>query len=163
MLRSTEPDHYRHKIAVLSPVSGSPVGEQEVTDPMFRAGLLGPGGAIRATSNRIHAPFPGQLVSMPAYGYELMFKASNGLLLRIQIGADASRLMGERWQRLVAPAMPVARGTALASFDPQWLKRQSIDPLMLVTVDNNRNLTALVPTALLRLRALEDPLLTLYV
>ncbi|RDV27550.1 hypothetical protein DXV75_05865 [Alteromonas aestuariivivens] len=159
---SSKPEQFRHEITVLSPVSGSVVPRSNVNAPLFHSGSLGPGVCVMAQSNRILAPFPGKVVAMPEIGYELHFRAQNGLKLRIQVGESSPQLMGERWQRLVQPDTNVPPGTPLAGFDPLWLNQHQLSPVCIITVTNRRGIKALTSPNHTRLRAMEDPLFTLY-
>ncbi|WP_137167350.1 PTS glucose transporter subunit IIA [Salinimonas lutimaris] len=155
------PESYKHKISVISPLSGSLAdpGESELGQHVR---LFGHGCLIKVTGSQLIAPFTGIVTELPATGYELKFKAGNGLQLWIRIGSKTHLLYGQGCQQLVKKGVKVTAGTPLLQFNPAMLKQMESPLYASIVIVNGQKLIACETRKARQSLAFEDVLMDLY-
>ncbi|GGW76160.1 PTS sugar transporter subunit IIA [Alteromonas halophila] len=159
----SEPEQAKRNVAIPCPVSGKPVSLNTLSDPVLSSGVWGHGYALKTSSSLIASPLSCKVLRCDALDYSIVVQANNGLLFRIQVGINVHALMGERCEFLVSKNQKVKKGQTLFQVSPPFLKQNGIDTICLVTVLNSSKLSAIVPTSLHHCRAMDDPLMTVYV
>ena len=80
-------------IEVTAPVAGKVVALEDVPDPTFAQGILGPGIAIEPAEGRIVAPADGTVDVMFETGHAVSLTTAGGAELLIHVGIDTVQLL----------------------------------------------------------------------
>ncbi|MEL7977437.1 PTS glucose transporter subunit IIA [Isoptericola sp. F-RaC21] len=106
-------------LTVLAPVTGTVVDVSEVDDPVFSAGLVGPGLAIEPDGVRggeAVAPITGTVVKLHPHAFVLQH--DDGRAVLVHLGIDTVKLGGEGFTTHASEGDVVRRGTVLVTWDP---------------------------------------------
>ncbi|MCA5891964.1 PTS glucose transporter subunit IIA [Isoptericola sp. NEAU-Y5] len=106
-------------LTVLAPVTGTVVDVSEVDDPVFAAGLVGPGLAIEPDGVRgteAVAPIAGKIVKLHPHAF--VVQHDDGRAVLVHLGIDTVKLGGEGFTTHVSEGDVVQRGTVLVTWDP---------------------------------------------
>lgn len=121
-------------IEVVSPVSGIRLEVQDVPDPVFSAGLVGPGAAISPRGGRQDAvaPLDGVLVKLHPHAFLVLGRQGYGVL--VHLGIDTVHLDGEGFTVLAREGEHVDAGQPIVSWDPAHVRRSGRSPICAVVV-----------------------------
>lgn len=161
-LLSEAPQNYAKVITIPSPVSGSMCTVDTLSCKDVKYGVWGPSVAIKLSGYQIVAPFDAQVIMLPETGYEVQFKAANGLRMLVKFDHDLTHLMGERCKRLVRVGQRVKAGAPMLEFDSMWLKNCGYDAYCSVSLPNAGHNISILPTSAKRVMAFKDKLFSLY-
>ncbi|MFD6135493.1 PTS glucose transporter subunit IIA [Isoptericola sp. NPDC056618] len=106
-------------LTVLAPVTGTVVDVSEVDDPVFAAGLVGPGLAIEPDGVRgaeAVAPITGTIVKLHPHAF--VVQHDDGRAVLVHLGIDTVKLGGEGFTTHASEGDVVQRGTVLVTWDP---------------------------------------------
>ena len=106
-------------IEITAPVAGKVVALEDVPDPTFAQGILGPGIAIEPAEGRIVAP-------------------ADGAELLIHVGIDTVQLEGKHYKACCKAGQQVKKGDVLIEFDPAAIKAegyQIVTPILVCNPD----------------------------
>ena len=107
---------------VLSPVAGVRQDVSATPDPVFAAGLVGPGAAI--------LPVPGPQVALAPV--EIVTDSGPGVL--VHLGMDTVRLGGDGFELLATEGDRVQTGDAVVRWDPSYVERSGHSTVCAVVV-----------------------------
>ncbi len=105
-------------LRVVSPMAGHSLTVDEVPDPVFAAGLVGPGVAIRPRPGpqAALAPITGTLAKLHPHAYLVVDETGQGVL--VHLGIDTVRMQGEGFELLAEEGSHIEAGTAIVRWDP---------------------------------------------
>ncbi|WP_166844818.1 PTS glucose transporter subunit IIA [Isoptericola sp. BMS4] len=121
-------------LTVLSPVTGTVVAVADVDDPVFSAGLVGPGLAVEpddARGGEAVAPVTGTIVKLHPHAF--VVQHDDGRAVLVHLGIDTVKLGGEGFTTHAAEGDVVERGTVLVSWDPAAVRaggRSAVCPVV---------------------------------
>lgn len=104
-------------VTLTAPLAGRIVPLSETGDPVFGAGLVGPGVAIVPSGNRIVAPGAGVVVSVPKSHHAIGLRLDSGVEVLIHVGVDTVKLAGAHFTPRVTQNQRVVAGDVLLEFD----------------------------------------------
>ncbi|MEY8370714.1 sucrose-specific PTS transporter subunit IIBC [Aerococcaceae bacterium 50-4] len=120
-----------------APVTGHTKPLEEVNDPVFSQGMMGPGLAIIPDeSGQVYAPISGKLSIASETGHAYGLVGDSGLEVLIHIGIDTVNLKGHGFTSQVKQGDQVTKGELLGSFDLAVIKEAGYDPDVMVLVTN---------------------------
>lgn len=102
---------------ITAPVRGRLLPMDQVPDPVFSGGLLGPGFAVDPADGTITAPAAGTIVTVPESRHAVGLRTTTGAELLIHIGVDTVALKGEGFTARVAVGDVVEAGAVLLEVD----------------------------------------------
>lgn len=111
-------------IEIAAPVAGKVTRLEDVPDPTFAQGILGPGIAIEPTEGRIVAPADGTVDVMFETGHAVSLTTAGGAELLIHIGIDTVQLEGKHYKACCKAGDQVKKGDTLIEFDPEAIKAE---------------------------------------
>ncbi|MEV0233187.1 PTS glucose transporter subunit IIA [Nonomuraea sp. NPDC050786] len=123
---------------VLAPVEGEAVRLAAVPDPVFSAGLVGPGAAIdplRGPGKAV-APIAGKIMKLHPHAYVIVGDDGKGVL--VHLGIDTVQLRGEGFQLLAAEGDRVIAGQPVVAWDPALIEaggRSPVCPVVALDAD----------------------------
>lgn len=104
-------------IPVISPAAGRIVALEEVPDPAFAGGFLGPGFAVEPSSGTFVAPAAGELALVAGTGHAYAIRTPEGAEILVHIGLDTVALGGEGFTALHAVGDRVPAGEPIMQVD----------------------------------------------
>ncbi|MEO3887035.1 PTS glucose transporter subunit IIA [Nonomuraea sp. B5E05] len=114
---------------VLAPVEGAAVGLAAVPDPVFSAGMVGPGTAIdplRGPGKAV-APIAGKIMKLHPHAYVIVGDDGRGVL--VHLGIDTVQLKGEGFRLLATEGDRVRAGQAVVAWDPSDVEAGGRSPV----------------------------------
>ena len=121
-------------LTVLAPVTGTVVELAEVDDPVFSAGLVGPGIAIApdaAEGGLVSAPISGTVAKLHPHAFVITHESGRAVL--VHLGINTVQLGGEGFTLHVAQGDVVHQGTTLVTWDPAAIEvggRSAVCPVV---------------------------------
>lgn len=121
-------------LTVLAPVTGTVVDVSEVDDPVFSAGLVGPGLAIEPDGVRggeAVAPVSGRIVKLHPHAF--VVQHDDGRAVLVHLGIDTVKLGGEGFTTHASEGDVVQRGAVLVTWDPAAVReggRSAVCPVV---------------------------------
>ncbi|HEU4514070.1 MAG TPA: PTS glucose transporter subunit IIA [Nocardioidaceae bacterium] len=105
-------------LRVVSPMAGHSLTVHEIPDPVFAAGLVGPGVAIRPRPGpqSALAPIAGTLVKLHPHAYVVTDETGQGVL--VHLGIDTVRMQGEGFDLVAGEGSHVEAGDEIVRWDP---------------------------------------------
>ncbi|MTD91767.1 sucrose-specific PTS transporter subunit IIBC [Corynebacterium hiratae] len=142
---TADPNAYR----VASPLAGTAIALESVSDPMFAAGKLGAGAAVEPTEGRLVSPIDGKVtVTFPSkHAYAVRGKDADGnnVDILMHIGFDTVNLKGEHFTSLVSKGDEVKAGDLLCEFDIDAIKAADYPVTTPVVVSNSKKTGPVLP------------------
>ena len=123
---------------ITAPVAGKVVALEDVPDPTFAQGILGPGIAIEPAEGRIVAPADGTVDVMFETGHAVSMTTADGAELLIHVGIDTVQLEGKHYKACCKAGQQVKKGDVLIEFDPAAIKAegyQIVTPILVCNPD----------------------------
>jgi PTS system N-acetylglucosamine-specific IIC component len=119
---------------VLAPVRGRAVPMQQVPDPTFADGLVGPGAAIDPPQEIVDAvaPIGGTVLQMFPHAYVIVSADNIGVL--VHLGLDTVQLGGEGFTAHVAKGDSVEAGQPIMTYDVPSVVASGRNPIVPVVI-----------------------------
>lgn len=133
---------------ILSPVAGRLVNLEATGDPVFASRALGEGvGVMPETTGEtdVLAPVSGTLKTVARTGHAFGIKTDGGIEVLVHIGIDTVDMDGEGFAVVVAKGDRIAAGEPLATVDFGKVAAAGHSVVVVVTVVNAAELTAVTP------------------
>ncbi|MEV0200260.1 PTS glucose transporter subunit IIA [Nonomuraea sp. NPDC050691] len=114
---------------VLAPVEGAAVELAAVPDPVFSAGMVGPGAAIDPLREpgKAVAPIAGKIMKLHPHAYVIVGDDGRGVL--VHLGIDTVQLKGEGFELLAAEGDRVSAGQPVVAWDPAAIEAGGRSPV----------------------------------
>ncbi len=135
-------------IQVASPLDGTAVALDQVPDPVFAGGVMGPGVAIEPTGDTVYAPGAGVVVAAQPTGHAFGLQLDNGAEVLIHVGIDTVTLKGEGFDVKVKNGDRVETGTPLVTFDRAVIEKAGYPLITPVIVLNGDTFDTVDPATL---------------
>lgn len=119
-----------------TPVSGKVINLEDVADPCFSKGLMGPGVAIAPSDDTVYAPSDGVVTVVSDTGHCYGMKTSQGVEILIHIGIDTVSMNGEGFNSRVSQGDKVCAGDILGTFDSQKIVSCGLDNTTMIIITN---------------------------
>ncbi len=121
-------------LRVVAPMAGHSLEVDDVPDPVFAAGLVGPGVAIRPRPGRqvAVAPVTGLLAKLHPHAYVVVDDTGHGVL--VHLGIDTVRLQGDGFELLGQEGMRVEAGQPVVGWDPAGVEASGRSAVSAVVV-----------------------------
>jgi PTS system N-acetylglucosamine-specific IIC component len=125
-------------VRLRQPLEGKVVSIEEVPDPTFATGIMGPGIAIEPTGDLVVAPADATVSMAFHTGHAIALTLEDGTELLIHIGMDTVTMGGDGFEVLVAQGDKVTVGTPLIRFDLAKITAAGHPTVTPVIVLNNK-------------------------
>jgi PTS system N-acetylglucosamine-specific IIA component len=109
-------------VSVLSPVAGLRQEVSDVPDPVFAAGMVGPGAAIAPHHGKqtVVAPIDGILAKLHPHAFVVVSDKGPGVL--VHLGIDTVQMNGDGFTTLVEEHDRVQAGDDIIAWDPEYVE-----------------------------------------
>ncbi|CAN5535583.1 PTS glucose transporter subunit IIA [soil metagenome] len=106
---------------VVAPVSGTVQDVQDVPDPVFASGMVGPGLAIepRPGVQTAVAPIAGRLAKLHPHAFLVVSETGPGVL--VHLGIDTVQMHGDGFNLVAAENDVVRVGQEVVTWDPAYV------------------------------------------
>ena len=134
--------------AILSPVAGRLMNLEATGDPVFASRALGEGvGVMPETTGEtaVLAPVSGTLKTVARTGHAFGIKTDDGIEVLVHVGIDTVNMDGEGFVVAVGKGERIAAGEPLATVDFGKVAAAGHSVVVVVTVVNAAELTAVTP------------------
>ena len=134
--------------AILSPVAGRLMNLEATGDPVFASRALGEGvGVVPETAGEtaVLAPVSGTLKTVARTGHAFGIKTDDGIEVLVHVGIDTVNMDGEGFVVAVGKGERIAAGEPLATVDFGKVAAAGHSVVVVVTVVNAAELTAVTP------------------
>lgn len=132
---------------VYSPMKGRIIPLEEVGDPVFADGMMGPGVGILPEEGKLYAPTDGEITAAFPTGHAVALSTPNGMEILIHIGIDTVKMNGDGFQLHISQGDKVKRGDLLVSFDLQKILSAGYKTTTMVLVSNASELGSMTEPA----------------
>ncbi|WP_040159446.1 glucose PTS transporter subunit IIA [Nigerium massiliense] len=119
-----------------APLDGKVIPLEEIPDPVFAKGTVGPGVGIVPSGNVVHAPAPGKILVAQETGHAFGLTLDSGIELLIHVGIDTVTMEGRGFDVHVKRGDTVEAGTPLVTFDPKAIEDAGFSLVTPVLVTN---------------------------
>ncbi|GGF38773.1 PTS glucose transporter subunit IIA [Marmoricola endophyticus] len=121
-------------LAVLAPCPGSVLPMDEVPDPVFAGGMVGPGVAIDPTPGEttVVSPIAGRVVKVHPHAFVVLGEGGIGVL--VHLGIDTVKLDGKGFEVLATEKSTVEAGDPMVRWDPSAVTADGLSPVIPVVV-----------------------------
>lgn len=126
---------------VVSPLSGEIIALSEVNDPVFSAGILGEGVAIRPTNGAVRAPIAGVVTALLDSKHAIGIRGDDGVEVLVHVGLDTVQLGGSAFTTHVAVNDRVEAGQLLLEADLAAITAAGYDTTTPVVIVNSASFT----------------------
>lgn len=116
-------------LIVTAPLAGAAMMLGDVPDPVFAAGLVGPGLAIDPLEDAIIAvaPMAGTLIKLKPHAFVIIDTIGRAVL--VHLGIDTVALGGDGFIVLAGEGQDVAAGDPVVRWDPLSVAKRGLSPI----------------------------------
>jgi PTS system N-acetylglucosamine-specific IIA component len=121
-------------VSILSPVAGLRQEVSDVPDPVFAAGMVGPGAAITPHHGKqtVVAPIDGRLAKLYPHAFVIVSDLGPGVL--VHLGIDTVQMNGDGFTTLVSEQEQVHAGDDIITWDPEYVEDSGRSSMCAVVV-----------------------------
>lgn len=119
-----------------SPASGRYVRLENVNDPTFSSGVMGPGFGVEPEKGVVYAPADGTISMIFPTGHAMGFTMENGLEVLVHIGINTVDLNGKGFKVLKKENERVKAHEAVIEFDMDTIQAAGLDTTVITIFTN---------------------------
>src|SRR5699024_8399400 len=120
----------KNRQMLLSPLNGTIVSLQEVSDPVFSSYMMGRGFAVKPKDGRMCSPVKGTVTSVAESKHAYVIKTQSGMEMLIHVGLDTVYLEGKPFKCAVKSGDKVKVGDLLCSIDLDMIRDKGVDTIV---------------------------------
>lgn len=124
-------------IEVYNPITGNVLPLNQIDDPVFSQGVLGPGYGIEPEEETVYAPFDGTVTQMMDTKHAVGLTGRNGMEVLIHVGMDTVTMNGKGFNMLVSEGQDVIKGQKLMTFSIADIKEAGHPATTAVVLTNS--------------------------
>lgn len=124
------------RMEVTAVVDGEIIPIEEVEDQIFSQKMIGDGYGIHPTSQTVYSPVDGKIEQVAQSKHAVYIAMDDEVKLLIHIGIDTIDLKGEGFTSQLKKGEPVKKGDSLIHFDPVFIKKEGLNPVICVILLN---------------------------
>ena len=122
---------------VYNPITGNVLSLNQIDDPVFSEGVLGPGYGIEPEEETVYAPFDGTVTQMMDTKHAVGLTGKNGMEVLIHVGMDTVTMNGKGFHMLVSEGQDVIKGQKLMTFSIADIKEAGHPATTAVVLTNS--------------------------
>lgn len=121
---------------VVAPVSGEVIALENVGDPVFAGGIMGPGVGIKPSEGTVYAPVSGTISATTATWHAIGLTADDGSEVLVHVGIDTVEMGGDGFKGFVGDNAHVEAGQPLMTFDREKVAQAGYSDVIICIVTN---------------------------
>ena len=122
------------KLELKAVIDGEIIKLEEIEDPVFSSKMIGDGYGIIPTGKNIYSPIVGKVEEIASTKHAVYLSSANNIKLLIHLGIDTIQLKGEGFETTLEKDMVVEEGDLLVSFDPDFIRKEGLNPVVSVII-----------------------------
>lgn len=123
-------------LTVCAPFSGTAMKLEDIPDPVFSQGILGPGCGMEPGEETVYAPFDGTVTQTTDTLHALGVTSADGVEVLIHVGIDTVDMGGKGFACLVKEGDKIKAGQSLMTFSMEQIKAAGHPTVTAVVVTN---------------------------
>lgn len=123
-------------LMICAPFSGSAMKLEDIGDPVFSQGVLGPGCGMEPAEETVYAPFDGTISQTTDTKHAVGITSEDGIELLIHVGMDTVDMAGRGFACLVKEGQTVRAGQPVMTFSMADIKAAGHPATTAVVVTN---------------------------
>lgn len=123
-------------LAITQPIEGTVIKLEDVPDPVFAGGLMGPGVGIEPRDGQVKAPFAGEVILVAGTHHAVGLRSDEGVEVLIHFGLDTVSLDGAPFNMLIEQGDKVTRGQLLYEANLNQIEEAGLPTVTPVIVTN---------------------------
>lgn len=139
--------------SVCAVASGELIPMQELPDPIFASGAMGPAVGIKPTVGIIYAPVTGTVNVTTSTLHALGMTSDDGIEVLIHAGVDTVNLRGEGFHGFVRKGQHVRAGEPLMVYDLDKIAQAGYSDVAITVIINASSLSEVTVTSEGRVKA----------
>lgn len=125
-------------VALLAPMRGRAIEQNDIPDPAFAAGSLGLGFGVVPDSDEVVAPVSGRVTMVANTGHAVGFKTEEGLQVLLHLGVDTVELKGEPFALTVTKGDTVTAGDAIGTMSIAAVEAAGKSTVAITVITNSK-------------------------
>lgn len=122
------------EIELKAVIDGEIIKVEEIEDPVFSSKMIGDGYGVIPTGKNLYSPISGRIEEIASTKHAVYLSSSNNIKLLIHLGIDTIELKGEGFETTLENNMYVEKGDLLISFDPDFVIKEGLNPVVSVII-----------------------------
>lgn len=118
------------------PVTGEVIPLDQIEDPVFGGGVLGPGYGIHPTEEVVYAPATGEIIQLADTKHAIAVSGEDGAEILMHVGMDTVDMNGDGFTPLVKLGDKVTCGQPILKFSLSKIKAAGHSTTIAVVVTN---------------------------
>ena len=135
-LGSHEENHSEPQDEIGAPADGKLVPMEDIPDPVFSSGTLGPCIGILPETGIIYAPCHGRVSFIAETGHAIAFSSSDGKNILLHVGIDTVSLEGRGFRVLTERGKMVEKGDRVMEANLEEIQKAGLSPMVITLVEN---------------------------
>ncbi|MBD9817525.1 glucose PTS transporter subunit IIA, partial [Enterococcus faecalis] len=140
------PQESNQPIEIFSPMKGSLIPLEAVSDETFSSGMMGKGVAIKPLGDTIYAPFDGEITMTTPTNHAIGLRSVKGAEVLIHVGIDTVNLQGKYFERFVSEGETINKGQPLLRYNLKEIVDKGYDETTMVIVTNSAEFLDIIIT-----------------
>lgn len=140
------PQESNQPIEIFSPMKGSLIPLEAVSDETFSSGMMGKGVAIKPLGDTIYAPFDGEITMTTPTNHAIGLRSVKGVEVLIHVGIDTVNLQGKYFERFVSEGETINKGQPLLRYNLKEIVDKGYDETTMVIVTNSAEFLDIIIT-----------------
>lgn len=127
------------QLTVCAPFSGSAMKLEDIPDPVFSQGILGPGCGLDPSEETVCAPFDGSVIQTTDTMHAVGVVSADGVEALIHVGIDTVDMGGKGFECLVKEGDEIKAGQPLLKFtlaDIQAAGHPAVTAIVITNADD---------------------------
>ena len=129
---------FNKKRSVFAPFDGQVIPIEEVPDEAFAKKIVGEGLAIMPESNKLIAPFDGQVEQIFDTKHAFVLKSTDNLQILVHVGINTVKLNGEGFDIKIPEKQKLKQGDVIAEIDFDFISKKGYStctPIIFMNLD----------------------------
>lgn len=124
-------------IVVGASANGKLIKMENLSDPVFSTGAIGPCCGIEPLEGKIYAPIDGEVIALMDSLHAIGIKGANDIEILIHVGIDTVNLDGKGFRAHVKTKDKVKKGQLLLEIDQAVIKEAGYLDTVIIVVTNS--------------------------
>lgn len=122
------------EIELKAVTDGEIIKIDEIEDPVFSSKMIGDGYGIIPTGKTLYSPIAGKVEEIASTKHAVYLSSLDNVKLLIHLGIDTIQLNGKGFETTIEKDMFVEAGDLLVSFDPDFIRKEGLNPVVSVII-----------------------------
>lgn len=122
------------EIELKAVIDGEIIKLDEIEDPVFSSKMIGDGYGIIPTGKKLYSPVTGKVEEIASTKHAVYLSTADNIKVLLHLGIDTIQLKGEGFETKIEKDMHIEKGDLLIQFDPEFIIKEGLNPVVSVIV-----------------------------